>query len=91
MDEDYEVEAVGSGSDALERLPAVQPDLVIADVHMPGADGYEVCQRAKAMRAGLPVLLLVGTFEPSTRHAPPLSVRMAISRSRSIRKSCCAK
>ncbi len=31
---------------------------------MPGANGYEVCRRAKATRPDLPVLLLVGTFEP---------------------------
>jgi len=31
---------------------------------MPGANGYEVCRRAKASRPQLPVLLLVGTFEP---------------------------
>ena len=33
---------------ALDRLPEVGPDLVIADVHMPGADGYEVCRQLKA-------------------------------------------
>lgn len=64
MDEDYRVVAVGNGEDALARLPDAAPDLVIADVHMPGANGYEVCRRAKAQRPGVPVLLLVGTFEP---------------------------
>jgi CheY-like chemotaxis protein len=64
MDEDYEVRAVSNGDDAIAALLEVDPDFVIADVHMPGANGYEVCRRAKAMREGLPVLLLVGTFEP---------------------------
>jgi CheY-like chemotaxis protein len=64
MDEDFAVTAVSNGDEALARLSDVQPDLVIADVHMPGANGYEVCRRAKASRPGLPVLLLVGTFEP---------------------------
>ncbi len=31
---------------------------------MPGANGYEVCRRAKQRRPDVPVLLLVGTFEP---------------------------
>ena len=64
MDEDYEVVAVSNGDDAVARLADAQPDLVIADVHMPGANGYEVCRRVKQLRPGTPVLLLVGTFEP---------------------------
>ncbi len=64
MDEDYEVRAVSNGDEAVALLAEMHPDFVIADVHMPGANGYEVCRRAKALRADLPVLLLVGTFEP---------------------------
>jgi CheY-like chemotaxis protein len=64
MDQDYEVTALGNGDAAIESLAVSRPDLVIADVHMPGADGYAVCRRAKATYAGIPVLLLVGTFEP---------------------------
>ncbi|HEX4495680.1 MAG TPA: response regulator [Thermoanaerobaculia bacterium] len=64
MDEDYEVRAVSNGDDAVRLLSEINPDFVIADVHMPGANGYEVCRRAKQLRPGLPVLLLVGTFEP---------------------------
>jgi len=64
MDEDYEVVAVSNGDEAVARLGDVEPDLVIADVHMPGASGYDVCRQAKAWRRGTPVLLLVGTFEP---------------------------
>jgi CheY-like chemotaxis protein len=64
MDEDYEVRAVSNGDEAVALLSEMKPDFVIADVHMPGANGYEVCRRAKALRPELPVLLLVGTFEP---------------------------
>jgi CheY-like chemotaxis protein len=64
MDEDFEVRAVSNGDEALALLPEVNPDFVIADVHMPGANGYEVCRRAKQLRPEMPVLLLVGTFEP---------------------------
>ena len=63
MDEDYAVVAVSDGVAALEKIPEVDPDLVIADVHMPGADGYEVCRQTKASHPSIPVLLLVGTFE----------------------------
>ncbi|HET9228745.1 MAG TPA: response regulator [Thermoanaerobaculia bacterium] len=64
MDEDYEVRAVSNGDDAIQAMPDMDPDFVIADVHMPGANGYEVCRRSKERRPDVPVLLLVGTFEP---------------------------
>ncbi|HYH46388.1 MAG TPA: response regulator, partial [Thermoanaerobaculia bacterium] len=64
MDEDYEVRAVSNGDDAIRALSEVDPHFVIADVHMPGANGYEVCRHSKERRADVPVLLLVGTFEP---------------------------
>jgi CheY-like chemotaxis protein len=64
MDEDYEVRAVSNGDEAVKLLSEMSPDFVIADVHMPGANGYEVCRKAKQLRPGTPVLLLVGTFEP---------------------------
>ena len=64
MDEDFEVRAVSNGDEALALLPEVKPDFIIADVHMPGANGYEVCRKTKQLRPGTPVLLLVGTFEP---------------------------
>ncbi len=64
MDQDYQIEAVSSGDEALRRLDESTPDLVIADVHMPGASGYEVARRSKELRPDTPVLVLVGTFEP---------------------------
>lgn len=64
MDEDFEVRAVSNGDEAIAALQQLRPDFVIADVHMPGANGYEVCRRAKQQFPEVPVLLLVGTFEP---------------------------
>lgn len=64
MDEDYEVTAVSNGDEAVNALSREAPDIVLADVHMPGANGYEVCRRAKELHPRVPVLLLVGTFEP---------------------------
>lgn len=64
MDEDFDVVAVSNGTQALARLDDLTPALVIADVHMPGAGGLEVCRQSKIMRPHVPVMLLVGTFEP---------------------------
>ena len=63
-DTDVRVVAVGSGREALERLPSAAPDIVLADVVMPGPSGYEVCRSVKASSKPVPVLLLAGTFEP---------------------------
>ncbi len=64
MDGDYDVVAVSNGDEAIAHLDSGRPDFVIADVHMPGADGYEVCEHAKERYPQVPALLLVGTFEP---------------------------
>ena len=66
---DYELMAVGSGDRAVEALDEFRPDIVLADVVMPGLTGYEVCERVKKLPDGLaiPVILLTGTFEPFDR------------------------
>jgi len=63
-DTDIRVESVGSGEEALERIRAVAPDLVLADVAMPAPSGYDICRHVKASDRPVPVLLLAGTFEP---------------------------
>jgi CheY-like chemotaxis protein len=64
--EDAMIETVSSGDAALESVQAFKPDVVLADVFMPGCSGYEVCAHIKENPelAGTPVILLVGTFEP---------------------------
>jgi DNA-binding response OmpR family regulator len=61
---DIRVESVASGREALERVNDLRPDLVLADVVMPGPSGYDVCRAIKASDRPVPVLLLAGTFEP---------------------------
>jgi CheY-like chemotaxis protein len=61
---DIRVESFGSGAAALEHLEQFEPDLILADVVMPGPSGYELCKRVKALGAGIPVVLLSSTFEP---------------------------
>jgi CheY-like chemotaxis protein len=64
--EDYDLTIVGDGEAAIQKAREVKPDLIMADVAMPGKNGYEVCSFVKN-DPGLkqtPVLLLAGTFEP---------------------------
>jgi CheY-like chemotaxis protein len=65
-DEDVTVVAVSDGDQAITRLEAAPPDIVLADIGMPGKNGYEVAQfmRRTPKLAHIPVLLLTGAFEP---------------------------
>ena len=65
-DEDVQVIAVGDGRQAIERIEADRPDIVLADVGMPELDGYEVAAFVKNTPhlSHIPVLLLTGAFEP---------------------------
>src|SRR3990170_8040727 len=65
-DEDITVSAVGDGEQAVERIEADPPDIVLADVGMPKRDGYEVAAYVKSRPelAHIPVILLTGAFEP---------------------------
>lgn len=64
--EDYDLTIVGNGNDAYEKAKLISPDLILADIIMPGKNGYELCEEVKKT-SGLshtPVLLLAGSFEP---------------------------
>jgi len=56
--EGYDVEAVGDGETALQRLEESRFDLLLLDVMLPGADGFEVCRRLRQAGSRLPILLL---------------------------------
>ena len=60
--EDVAVTMVGDGNSALQKAKQIQPDIILADVSMPGLGGYELCERVRADAAlkNIPVLLLGG-------------------------------
>jgi CheY-like chemotaxis protein len=45
--EGYEVDVASDGEQALERVKAGRPALVLLDIMMPKLDGWEVCRRIK--------------------------------------------
>jgi CheY-like chemotaxis protein len=65
-DEDIHVVAVSDGDQAIARIEASPPDIILADIGMPGKSGYEVAQYVKQSPrlSHIPVLLLTGAFEP---------------------------
>ena len=57
--EGYEIELAADGREALDRLEAeAQPDALILDVLMPGADGLQVCRELRRSGSRLPILML---------------------------------
>ena len=65
-DEDVSVVVAGDGKQAIDRVLADPPDIVLADIGMPERDGYEVAAFVKRdpRYAHIPVILLTGAFEP---------------------------
>ena len=63
--EDIQLVTVDNGTAAVAKAREVRPDIVLADVVMPGLNGYEVCRQIKSDPSlkHVPVLLLTGTFE----------------------------
>ena len=51
MSEDYTLATATSGEEALAVVQDFKPDHVLLDIMMPGIDGYETCQRMRAMPA----------------------------------------
>jgi CheY-like chemotaxis protein len=65
-DQDIQVVAVSDGDQAIAALQKTPPDIVLADVGMPGRSGYDVAKYVKGtpQLAHIPVVLLTGAFEP---------------------------
>lgn len=65
-DEGVDVIAVNNGDEAVNRLRRLRPALVMADISVPGKNGYEICEFVKnhPEMGGTPVILLVPAFEP---------------------------
>jgi CheY-like chemotaxis protein len=61
-----DVVTVSNGVAAIKKLAAMKPSLILADIVMPGRDGYEVCEHVKNSPAlgSVPVLLIFSDQEP---------------------------
>lgn len=62
LDDDYNVDGVNSGKEALRYLDRYRPDLILLDYDMPELDGYEVFEKIKKnpLIAHIPIIFLTG-------------------------------
>jgi two-component system, OmpR family, phosphate regulon response regulator PhoB len=65
--EAYDVRLAASGPEAMARVAAEQPDLVVLDLMMPGLSGLQVLEswRADVETSRLPVILLTARAQES--------------------------
>ncbi len=56
----YSVVGIAAGVEALQRLPDLQPELILLDMMMPEMDGFEFLARIRAnpVSAHIPVLIV---------------------------------
>jgi two-component system OmpR family response regulator len=57
-EEGYAADVAGRGEDALWMAQAAAYDVILLDVMLPGADGFEVCRQLRALEVWSPVLML---------------------------------
>jgi CheY-like chemotaxis protein len=62
-EEGFEVVSLTNGETATLRLADVDPDLVIADVFLPGRNGFELCRHVKSLYRHVRVILTAGLLE----------------------------
>jgi two-component system cell cycle response regulator len=65
----FEVITAYNGEQALDRVTADLPDIVLLDVMMPGMDGFEVCRRIKSNpnTTHIPIVMVTALDQPSDR------------------------
>jgi len=66
LGEDYDLECVKNGEQALDHVTVGAPSLVLLDVMMPGISGIEVCRELKSdpMTRDIPVILVTARGQP---------------------------
>jgi CheY-like chemotaxis protein len=68
--EGYQVETADSGAEALLKVTAHPPDLILLDVRMPDMDGYEVTRKIRQNLEipFIPILLVTANESASAIH-----------------------
>jgi CheY-like chemotaxis protein len=62
----YQVQAFGSGADALARIAEIAPDCVILDYRLPGMTGAEVLEALRQVPAtkSIPIVFMTASVMP---------------------------
>lgn len=64
---DWTVEEAGTGEEALAKAPALQPQLVLMDVNMPGMGGIACAEQLRGLLPHAHISLLTANVQDATR------------------------
>jgi DNA-binding response OmpR family regulator len=56
--EGYEIASCNRGDEAVAAVAKFQPALIVLDVMLPGASGYDICKQLRAGKISTPILML---------------------------------
>jgi DNA-binding response OmpR family regulator len=56
--EGYETALCNRGDEAVAAVARFQPTLIVLDVMLPGASGYDICKQLRAKKISAPILML---------------------------------
>lgn len=73
----HDIDSVGSGPTALERLSRHAYDLVVCDLHMPGLDGRAVCRAIEQQPPPRPAVMFVTGYGDAGLYADFLRTSQA--------------
>lgn len=67
-EDQFEIKCVNDGQAALDLIPQIKPDIILADISLPVKNGYEVCRAVRtdpdfSSFSETPVILLAGIYE----------------------------
>ncbi len=62
----FEVDAAGDGAEAIEKLGAARPDLIVLDLMMPGVDGWGVLRHLRGVADAPPVVVMTARSDYGT-------------------------
>ena len=63
------VDRVTNGTEVLDSVARLQPDVLLVDVNMPGLDGIEICRRTVAAFPAVSVIVLTAEVDTAVAQA----------------------
>jgi len=78
MHADWIIEEAATGEEAVAKLDAFSPDLILLDVNMPGMGGFASVEKLREKNATVIITLLTANVQDATRsRASAMSVNFA--------------